>query len=111
MNLTVNEPGRRLTIEGRVTSADLPDLRQVVLRQVDMGLGDLVLDVHRVVVTDRCVLGLLLEAHRRAERHGRRVLLLNVPITLGRLLRRTGVGRLLNCVIETAPLPTLVASR
>lgn len=89
-------PGKRLRISGRVRIADIPDMRAPLLASVDLGTGDLELDVAGVVVTDLAVLGLLLELHRRAGRRGRRLLLDNVPGDLDRLLRRSGVDRILN---------------
>lgn len=98
MQISVDDPGVRLRITGRIAGRDLPDARQQVLAAVDSGCGELLLDVTGVVVTERAVLGLLLEAHRRAERQGRVFVLANVPPELDRLLRRTRLGRVLHCV-------------
>lgn len=98
MQIEIDSPGQQLRVGGRISSRELPDLRDTVLSAVHGGFGDLVIDVADVVVTDRGVLGLLLEAHRKAERHDRQLILINVPIELNRLLRRTKLRRVLNCV-------------
>lgn len=98
--------GTGLKVSGRVGGANVADLRQELLSGVEKTTGDFTLDVQGLIVTDRCVLGTVLEAHRRAERQERKLLLVNVSAELGRMLRRTRLDRILHVqqVLELEPL-------
>ncbi len=104
MQVSQAHPGADLTVSGRVGGANVADLRQVVLAGLDAGTGEFLLDVQGLMVTDRCVLGMMLEAHRRAVRHDRTLYLVNVPSELDRLLRRTRLDRILNYRLDLEEL-------
>lgn len=102
----VQEPerGRRLVLLGRLDARSAPDVRQSLHRVVDTGTGDLVVDVEGLLLVDVSSLGLFLEAHRRAERIGRRLVLVGVPGPLRRMLRVTRLDRVLSTTTRT-PVP------
>ncbi len=105
MQFVHDDPGFVVCISGRIGGSDLPDLRQALLFAIELGTGDLVLDIDGVSVAEVTVLGLMIEGHRRAERAGRRLVLHNVPPDLDRLLRRTKLGRMLYREESQARLP------
>lgn len=86
----------RIRIVGRFTHCGVADARAELLDAVNSGAGDLEVDLDGVAVTDRTVLGLLLEVHHRAERSERRLVLVNVSADVDRLLRRCGLARVLH---------------
>lgn len=91
-----------LLVRGRLDARSAPDLRQALQQLVDDGCGDALVDVAGVVMAEVSTLGLFLEAHRRAERAGRRLVLLDAPAPLGRVLRVTRLDR----VLQTATSAT-----
>jgi anti-anti-sigma factor len=89
--------GRHIVLAGKAAHSDVPDARAVLMAGLDCGSGDLVVEVADLTITDLTVLGLLLEVHRRAERTGRRLVLVDVPQPMSRLLLRTKLSRVLTC--------------
>ena len=87
-------PGE-LVLSGDLTARTASDLRAAVYAALDAGVGDLVVDLRSVDAVDATGLGLLVSAHRRAGRQGRRLVLRNVPASLDRLLTATRLRRIL----------------
>ncbi len=85
-----------LLVRGRLDARSAPDVRQALHRLVDDGRGDALVDLADLELAEVSALGLLLEAHRRAERAGRRLVLLDAPAPLGRVLRVTRLDRVLH---------------
>ncbi|WP_246061212.1 STAS domain-containing protein [Lapillicoccus jejuensis] len=85
--MTVTEAGSRLRLVGRLDVVHAADVRAVLLAAVDAGSGDLHVDLADVVLADSTALGLLVEAHRRAQRRGRRLVLVHPQPRTERLLR------------------------
>ncbi|HVE74450.1 MAG TPA: STAS domain-containing protein [Mycobacteriales bacterium] len=77
------------------------DARLTVKHALDSGAGDLVVDLRAVTGIDATGLGLLVEAHRRAGRAGRTLVLRDAPPPVARLLARTRLDRVLR-VTRTA---------
>lgn len=94
-----------LLVRGRLDARSAPDLRQALHRLVDDGRGDALIDVAGVVMAEVSTLGLFLEAHRRAERAGRRLVLLDAPPPLARVLRVTRLERVLHTDTSQALQP------
>ena len=69
-------------------------VRDTLQACVDEGEGDLLLHVGSLEIWDSAGLGVLVGAHRRARRAGRRVVLTDVPPRHLRLLRATKLHRL-----------------
>jgi anti-anti-sigma factor len=72
------------------------DLRIALHEAIDRGTGDLVVDLSGVDGADITGLSVLVGAHRRAGRFGRRLVLRNVPAQLSRLLLVTRLHRILH---------------
>ncbi|MCW2607480.1 MAG: anti-sigma factor antagonist [Frankiales bacterium] len=88
-------PGRLLALTGRLDVAAAADTRLVLADAVDGWSGDLVLDLSRLSAVDATGLGVLVGAHRRAGRAGRRLVLLDAPTVVARLLHVTRLDRVL----------------
>ncbi len=93
--LEVTVPGAVVLLTGRLTVAHATDARLVLNEQVDAGTGELVLDLARLDAVDATGLGVLVGAHRRAQRAGRMVVLRDVPEPVSRLLHLTRLDRVL----------------
>lgn len=95
MRVQVADPGSRVVLTGRLDVHGAADVRAALMTALDAGSGDLVVDLAAVPAVDLTGLGALLEAHRRAQRTGRRLVLLDVPPPLWRLVLRTRLDRVL----------------
>lgn len=98
----VREPGARVRLLGSVDVHTAADLRLVLADQVDAGRGELVLDLSGVTGLDVTGLGLLVGAHRRAQRAGRVLVLDRVPPAVARLLHRTRLDRVIRHTVGAA---------
>jgi anti-anti-sigma factor len=107
MDVQEQERGRVLVLRGRLDPRAAPDVRQSLHRVVDTGSGQVQVEVSGLVLVDVASLGLLLEAHRRAERAGRHLVLVGVPPPLERMLRVTRLDRVLDQRdhLDGTPLP------
>ncbi|HZI98493.1 MAG TPA: STAS domain-containing protein [Actinomycetales bacterium] len=104
MELAELDAGQVLALCGRLDLPAAADVREALHRAVDAGSGDLVLDLSGLEIRDSAGLGVLVGAHRRASRTGRRLVLRDVPPSVHRLLRRTGLHRVLHLATEPAGL-------
>ena len=68
-----------LVVGGRLDVRSAADARTVLHSAVDDGAGDLVLDLTELDSWDATGLGVIMGAHRRAGRCGRRLVLRDVP--------------------------------
>ena len=93
--LDVAVPGALVLLSGRLSVAEAADARLVLAEQVDAGSGELVLDLSRLHAVDATGLGVLVGAHRRAQRAGRLVVLRDAPPAVARLLHLTRLDRVL----------------
>jgi anti-anti-sigma factor len=82
-------------LTGRLDVHAAADARLLLADAVDSGDGDLVLDLARLEAVDATGLGVLVGAHRRAQRAGRRLILADVPAPVGRVLFVTKLDRVL----------------
>ncbi len=88
-------PGHVVALRGRLDVSAAADVRLVLGEQVGTGAGDLVLDLSGLVALDAPGLGVLVGAHRRAQRAGRVLVLRDVTPTVGRLLLLTRLDKVL----------------
>lgn len=88
--------GQRISLSGQVDVTTVADLRSVLHHAIDSGEGDLQVDVSTLQLVDAAGLGVLLGAHRRAQRAGRTLTLVGVSDDLSRLLFKTRLYRVLN---------------
>lgn len=104
-------PGQVVTVSGRLDARTVPDVRTALHEAVDHGSGDLVVEVHDIVVADATGLGVFVGAHRRAQRTGRRLVLRGVPLPALRLLRVTRLHRVLVVEGQQEALATIRRER
>jgi len=95
MEIRVLRPGCSLALLGRLGSATVGDVRTALGDAIEAGIEDLLLDLGGVELVDATGLGVLVGAHRRAERAGRRLVLRNVPERIDRLMLATRLHRVL----------------
>ena len=84
-----------LVVGGRLDVRSAADARTVLHSAVDGGVGDLLLDLSELDSWDATGLGVIMGAHRRAGRCGRRLVLRGVPPQMQRLLVATRLHRIL----------------
>ena len=94
--------GQVLHVSGRLDVHTVPDVRAALHAAVDAGRGELVVHLGGIVVADATGLGVLVGAHRRAQRTGRRLVLHDVPLPALRLLQVTRLHRVLQVEDEPA---------
>lgn len=90
-------PGARIDLTGRLSAATVADVRVALRAAVDGGVDDLEIGLRGVELVDATGLGVLVAAHRRADRAGRRLVLCDVPERVARLLHATRLNRVLHC--------------
>lgn len=95
VSVTVDADGTRVSVRGRLDVTTVADVRELLHSAVDHGVGDLHIDLTDLELVDATGLGLLLGAHRRAGRVGRRLVLHAVPARVHRLLLVTRLDRVL----------------
>lgn len=88
--------GSVLTLAGRLDVQAAADVRLALAAAVDAGTGELVLDLAGLESVDATGLGVLVGAHRRAQRAGRTLVLTDVPDAVGRLLFLTRLDKVLH---------------
>ncbi len=99
MPRTTDDPrydGSVLSLAGRLDVHAAADMRLTLAAAVDAGTGELVLDLTALESVDATGLGVLVGAHRRAQRAGRTLVLADVPDPVGRLLFLTRLDRVLH---------------
>ncbi|MBV9292314.1 MAG: STAS domain-containing protein [Frankiales bacterium] len=94
-------PGAALILSGRLGASTVADVRIALGEAIDNGVDDLLVDLRDVELVDATGLGVLVGAHRRADRLGRRLVLQHVPPRIDRLLHATRLHRVL--VVEPEP--------
>ena len=87
--------GTLVALRGRLDVHAAADVRLALADAVDRGVGELVLDLAALEAVDATGLGVLVGAHRRAQRAGRTLVLTDVPAAVGRLLLVTRLDRVL----------------
>ena len=100
MEIAVLHPGALLALSGRLGATTVADVRNALAEAIEQGSGDLVVDLIGVELVDATGLGVLVGAHRRADRAGRRLVLRAIPDRIDRLLVATKLHRVL-CIDRT----------
>jgi len=95
MTIDVLRPGVMIALSGRLSATTVADVRTALAHAIEQGVGDLVVDLQGVELVDATGLGVLVGAHRRAGRAGRRVVLRMIPDRIDRLLVATRLHRVL----------------
>jgi anti-anti-sigma factor len=107
MQIDVREPGRLVALTGRLDVVSVADVRLALHAVVDDGAGDIILDLSGVEAIDSSGIGVLVGAHRRAGRAGRRLVVAAAPVPVLRMLRLTRLDRVLT-MSAVAPAPQAV---
>lgn len=89
LDVMVYAPGRELRLRGALNVRTVPSLRAELQRALEDGVGDLVLHLGEAEIHDATGLGVLVGAHHRALRRGRRLVIAEASDRLERLLRLT----------------------
>ena len=87
--------GSFVALSGRLDVHAAADIRLELADAVDNGDGELVLDMASLEAVDATGLGVLVGAHRRAQRAGRTLVLEDIPEQVERLLLITRLDRIL----------------
>lgn len=95
MNDRPSNVGSIVALSGRLDVHAAADVRIELADAVDRGEGELVLDLTRLEAVDATGLGVLVGAHRRAQRAGRTLVLEGAPDPVVRLLLITRLDRIL----------------
>jgi anti-sigma B factor antagonist len=96
MSITIVDPGCTVALSGRLCAATVAEVRLALGDAMDCGVGDLVVDLGGVEMSDATGLGVLVGTHRRALREDRRLVLRDVPERIERLLAVTRLHRVLS---------------
>lgn len=104
MVIDVTEPGRLVVLTGRLDVTSVADVRLALHAAVDDGTDDLYLDASAIEAIDASGLGVLVGAHRRAGRAGRRLVVVAGSVPVLRMLHLTKLDRVL-CLTAAAPEP------
>lgn len=103
LDVVVETPGRELRLNGALNVRTVPNLRADLQRALDGGEGDLVLHLGEAEIHDATGLGVLVGAHHRALRRGRRLVIAEASDRLERLLRLTKLHLVLARADVAAP--------
>ena len=95
MVVSIAPGANEVLLSGILDVSTVHDVRRAVHEALDAGSGDLVVDLRDVEMLDATGLGMLVGAHRRAGRAGRRLVLSNLSPQLVRLLRVSRLNRIL----------------
>jgi len=87
--------GRHLLVHGRLDVHSAADVRLALVDAVAEGTGELVVDLSGVEALDATGLGVLVGAHRRADRAGRTLVLSDCSPAVARVLFLTRLEKVL----------------
>lgn len=94
--IAILAPGQHLQFSGRLDVHTATDLRFALVTAVATGTGELVVDLSQVQALDASGLGVLVGAHRRADRAGRTLVLTDCSAAVVRVLFLTRLERVLH---------------
>jgi anti-sigma B factor antagonist len=97
LSVEVHESGEAIVIsvEGELDLASAPQLEEAMARAERAGASQLVVDLGRLKFIDMAGVRVLIAAHRRAEEADRRLLLVDVPTQIWRVMALARVDDLL----------------
>lgn len=97
------QAGQVVALAGRLDASATAYVRAELHDAVDVGTGDLVIDLRDVELLDAAGLGVLVGVYRRGSRSARSVVVTNAPPRIARLLYATKLDRVLR-VEQAAPV-------
>ena len=103
--VVVISSGQEVSVSGRLDVSTVGEVRLALHDVLDRGVGDLLLHLAEAEVHDATGLGLIVGAHHRARRAGRRLVLVDVSPRVDRLLRASRLHLILaRGPAESAPI-------
>lgn len=100
--------GAELSVTGELNVHTVADVRMALGRAIDGGVGDLVIHLGEAEIGDATGLGVIVGAHHRAQRAGRRLVLADASMRLERLMRATGLHRVIPLSVQRLPQPVIL---
>lgn len=100
--------GAELSVTGELNVHTVADVRLALGRAIDGGVGDLVIHLGEAEIGDATGLGVIVGAHHRAQRAGRRLVLADASMRLERLMRATGLHRVIPLSVQRLPQPVIL---
>ncbi|MBW8171888.1 STAS domain-containing protein [Ornithinimicrobium sp. Arc0846-15] len=107
LDVQVTPCGSVVTLVGALNMETVADLRVTLHRLLASGSGDLIVHLDRAEVDDATGLGVLVGAHHRAMRQGRRLVIGQASARMERLLRATKLHAVL---MRQSPVTVPIAS-
>ena len=95
MDVADGSTGQVVTVSGRIDAWSVGPVRDLLHRVIDTGTGDVVLMLGEAEIGDASALGMLVGAHHRARRAGRRFIVSKTSPRTARLLRVSRLDRVL----------------
>lgn len=93
--IDVLRTGMELAVIGQLNVHTVADVRTALSAAVDDGVGDLILHLGGAEIGDATGLGVIVGAHQRALRAGRRLVLADASLRMERLMRATRLHRVI----------------
>lgn len=106
--IEVLRPGAELSVTGELNVHTVADVRVALSRAIDDGVGDLTVHLGEAEIGDATGLGVIVGAHHRAQRAGRRLVLADASMRLERLMRATGLHRVIPLSRQLLPQPVIL---
>lgn len=106
VQLTVLRPGTEVRVSGRLDVHTVADCREQFAALTAQGTGDLLVHLAEAEVADATGLGVIVGIHHRALLAGRRLVIADTSPRLDRLLRASGLHRVL-ARADAGPQPSL----
>ncbi|MBB2890279.1 STAS domain-containing protein [Flexivirga oryzae] len=106
--IDVVRTGVELAVRGELNVHTVADVRAALSGAIDDGVGDLVLHLGQAEIGDATGLGVIVGAHHRALRADRRLVLADASLRLERLMRATGLHRIIPLSRQLMPLPVIL---
>lgn len=100
--------GLEIAVSGELNVHSVADVRAALSRAIDDGVGDLVVHLGAAEIGDATGLGVIVGAHHRALRAGRRLVLADASLRLERLMRATGLHRVIPLSRQLIPSPVIL---
>ncbi len=100
--------GAELSVTGELNVHTVADVRVALAQAIDRGIGDLVVHLGDAEIGDATGLGVIVGAHHRAQRADRRLVLADASMRLERLMRATGLHRVIPLSVQRLPQPVIL---
>ena len=106
--IDIQRRGTEIFVTGELNVHTVADVRLALGQAIDGGVGDLVVHLGDAEIGDATGLGVIVGAHHRALRAGRRLVLADASMRLERLMRATGLHRVIPLSVQRLPQPMIL---